>query len=261
MLRSLNDPFVCSGGSMIRMLISSLLLAALLAACQPVAPIPPVPDGGGTGPTVTETATAVPPTQTPTPEATATPTENPTPEVTPTETFEPIKLGTPESPGICEESDYYSGRMLAQARKDSKPFPSGTKSGRWVTKNGDGPYYEGPNELVSYCIVGGNRIVMMFHIPEDNNPVGRFINLEIDKIEVKYVMDGNTLKRRMIGIMNPYKTGLKQNYEQNDMQWAVDLLYRNIDDGLPEQIYTLLKNDGTFPTQLELELVKGAFTN
>jgi len=69
---------------MIKMLISSLLLASLLAACQPVAPIPPVP-GGATRSPATETAGV--PTQTstetptPTPEATATPTETPTPEV------------------------------------------------------------------------------------------------------------------------------------------------------------------------------------
>jgi|GEM_PF-5795673 len=68
---------------MIKMLISSLLLASFLAACQPVGPIIPVPEGGGTGPTATETS--VPPTptatQTPTPEATATPEPTATLEV------------------------------------------------------------------------------------------------------------------------------------------------------------------------------------
>ena len=66
-----------------RMLISSLLLASLLAACQPVAPIMPVPDSGGTGPRTTEALPSANPTatQTPTPEPTPTqaPTETPTP--------------------------------------------------------------------------------------------------------------------------------------------------------------------------------------
>ena len=96
-----------------RMLISSLLLASLLAACSPQI----------IGPTATPTETPTPapsatPSQTPTPKDTATPTETPTPEV---KQFPICQIEKFRDCPITVD-DLFNGNYLAWLNTLSKPF-------------------------------------------------------------------------------------------------------------------------------------------
>ncbi|SRR5258706_14309771 len=168
-----------------------------------------------------------------------------------------MEPGTLTKPASCTDSDIESGRMLHQERSNAKTFGKDAK-GKWVDIEGDA-YWDGPFDISSFCNLPDGRIEIAIHIPYGNSDIGRFLHLVTDKRWLHFFTNGGKITRKMLGIINPLYPGLKQNYLDNGANWITDAIAKNVRDGVPDQIDTLLKNNGEFPAELETEeLIEGS---
>lgn len=214
--------------------------------------------------------TAIMPVETPKPSATATesPTMTPTAEPT-TESFAPIDLGTPEHFNKnCTVEDYFNGSILASERKIAQPFPEGT-TGEWIKDTGNPtiptPLFQGTTRMLSFCelsgkfldtVLTGKLFVIGFQVPDVTNDKGHVVHVVFEEKVIKDVLKIYSTGKR-VGLLHTLDSSMKQNMEKNKHFWTINLIERNMENGIDSQISALLSKGGSITDNMETAFFVG----